>query len=154
MGAVRENSVRAAGVLGLAPEKRPPFRDRVGGEAVFVRTVGIDRRACAMAPAEHVSTGILHHAKGEVVHTIGNPGAEVGPFLAGFLDPAVEFDVMAVDPESGVAVEAEVANAERGGCAIPQRPFRRDGSYQETGLIRPETSPQRMNFVFSPLCRL
>ena len=85
-----------------------------GDEAVFIGALGTGRRSGAMAPAQEISTCLLHLAQRVIGQPVRQCRAESRPFLGGFLAPAVELERMAVDPEAGGGIETEVADAERG----------------------------------------
>ena len=64
--------------------------------------------------------------------------AQSRPLVGGFLPPAVQFHVMAVDPESGLRVPTHRADAERRIARVHRfaAGVKRDGNVIKIGVIR------------------
>ena len=65
-----------------------------------------------MAPTDEVATAGTHQLKRVKMQPIRERGAEAGPFVAGFLAPAVEFHVLAIDIKTRSGVPTHMTDAE------------------------------------------
>src|SRR5205814_5357803 len=66
----------------------------------------------AVAPAHPVSASFFHQIQREEVQPVRLRRAKARPFVGRFLPPAVQLQMLAVDVEPGLGVEANAVNAE------------------------------------------
>ena len=102
------NFPRSADGVGFAVHAR-----LVGNQSEFVAGLDHVRPASAMSPADEIAACVFHQLQRIKLQPIRLRRAETGPFLGWALAPAVEFQMMAVDPKAGFHIPMNGADAER-----------------------------------------
>jgi hypothetical protein len=84
----------------------------IGDEAEAVTGGDLRGTAGGVTPADEIAAGVAHEFERLELEPVGERGAEAGPLVGGFLAPAAELEVLAVDKETLRDIPAHGADAE------------------------------------------